>query len=42
MFRINIELPSNASAEKTLARAKIIRNQVLESGLVEIEKIIGL
>ena len=38
MFRINIELPSNASAEKTLERAKIIRNQVLESGLVEVEK----
>jgi multidrug efflux pump subunit AcrB len=38
MFRINIELPSNASAEKTLKRAKVIRNQVLESGLIEVEK----
>ena len=38
MFRINIELPSNASAEQTLERAKIIRNQVLESGLIEVEK----
>jgi len=38
MFRINIELPSNASAEKTLERAKVIRNQVLESGLIEVEK----
>ena len=38
MFRIHIELPSNASAEQTLERAKIIRNQVLESGLIEVEK----
>ena len=38
MFRINIELPSNAAAEKTLKRAKVIRNQVLESGLIEVEK----
>ena len=38
MFRINIELPSNASAEKTLERAKLIRNQVLQSGLIEVEK----
>lgn len=38
MFRINIELPSNASAEQTLERAKIIRNQVIESGLIEVEK----
>ena len=38
MFRINIELPSNASSEQTLARAKLIREQVLNSGLIEIEK----
>ena len=38
MFRINIELPSNASAEKTLERAKVIRDQVLQSGLIEVEK----
>ena len=38
MFRINIELPSNASSEQTLGRAKLIREQVLNSGLIEIEK----
>jgi multidrug efflux pump subunit AcrB len=38
MFRINIELPSNASSEQTLERAMLVRQQVLNSGLIEIEK----
>ena len=38
MFRINIELPSNASSEQTLERAILVRQQVLNSGLIEIEK----
>ena len=38
MFRINIELPSNASTEQTLEKAKLVRQQVLNSGLIDIEK----
>jgi multidrug efflux pump subunit AcrB len=38
MFKINIELPSNSSTLKTLERAKEIREQVIESNLIEIKK----
>ena len=38
MFRVNIELPSNASSSKTLERVKLLRQQILDSELVEIEK----
>jgi multidrug efflux pump subunit AcrB len=38
MFKINIELPSNSSTLKTLERAKEIREQVIDSNLIEIKK----
>lgn len=38
MFRVNIELPSNASASQTLEKSKLIRQQLIDSNLIEIEK----
>jgi multidrug efflux pump subunit AcrB len=38
MFRVNIELPANASSQLTLERVKSIREEILNSGLIEIEK----
>jgi multidrug efflux pump subunit AcrB len=38
MFRVNIELPSNASSQKTMQRVKEIREDIFKSGLISIEK----
>ena len=38
MFRIHIELPTNSSSIKTMERSKLIRQQVIDSNLIEIEK----
>ena len=38
MFRVNIQLPNNASSQLTLERVKSIREEILDSGLIEIEK----
>ena len=38
MFRVNIELPSNASSLTTMERAKAIREDILKSDLISIEK----
>ncbi|MFL2690120.1 MAG: efflux RND transporter permease subunit [Gammaproteobacteria bacterium] len=38
MFRVNIELPQNSSTLKTLEKATEIRNQIIESDLIQIEK----
>ena len=38
MFRVHIDLPENSSSIKTAEKAKIIRQQIIESGLIEIEK----
>ena len=38
MFRVNIELPSNASSQTTMERVKEIREDILKSGLISIEK----
>ena len=38
MFRVNIELPANASSQLTLDRVKSVRKEILNSGLIEIEK----
>ena len=38
MFRVHIELPTNSSSIKTMERSKLIRQQVIDSNLVEIEK----
>ena len=38
MFRVNIELPANASSQLTLERVKSIREEILNSGLIQIEK----
>ena len=38
MFRVNIELPSNASSLTTMERVKEIREDILKSGLISIEK----
>ena len=38
MFRVHIELPTNSSSIKTMERSKLIRQQVIESNLIEIEK----
>ena len=38
MFRVNIELPSNASSSQTLEKSKLIRQQLIDSNLIEIEK----
>ena len=38
MFRVNIELPSNASSQKTMERVKEIREDIFKSGLISIEK----
>ena len=38
MFRVNIELPSNASALTTMNRVIEIREDILKSGLVSVEK----
>ena len=37
MFRIHIELPTNSSSIKTMERSKLIRQQVINSNLIEIE-----
>jgi len=38
MFRVNIELPSNASALTTMNRVIEIREDILKSGLISVEK----
>ena len=38
MFRIHIELPTNSSSTKTLERAQEIRQQVIDSNLIELDK----
>jgi len=38
MFRVHIDLPENSSSIKTAEKAKIIRQQIIESDLIEIEK----
>jgi multidrug efflux pump subunit AcrB len=38
MFRVNIELPANASSQLTLDRVKSVRKEIINSGLIEIEK----
>ena len=38
MFRIHIELPTNSSSIKTMERSKLVRQQVIDSNLIEIEK----
>ena len=38
MFRVHIELPTNSSSVKTMERSKLIRQQVIDSNLIEIEK----
>tara|TARA_B100001113_G_scaffold351319_1_gene350159 strand:- start:4196 stop:7258 length:3063 start_codon:yes stop_codon:yes gene_type:complete len=38
MFRIHVELPTNSSAIKTMERSKLIRQEVIDSNLIEIEK----
>ena len=38
MFRIHIELPTNSSSTKTLERAQKIRQQVIDSNLIELDK----
>jgi len=38
MFRVNIELPSNASSLTTMERVKEIREDILKSDLISIEK----
>ena len=38
MFRIHIELPTNSSSIKTMERSKLIRQQIIDSNLIEIEK----
>ena len=38
MFRVNIELPSNASSLTTMERVKKIREDILKSDLISIEK----
>ena len=37
MFRIHIELPTNSSSIKTMERSKLVRQQVIDSNLIEIE-----
>ena len=37
MFRVHIDLPENSSSIKTAEKAKLIREQILESNLIEIE-----
>ena len=36
MFRVNIELPSNASASQTLEKSKLIRQQLIDSNLIAV------
>ena len=38
MFRIHIELPTNSSSTKTLEKVQEIRNQVIDSNLIELDK----
>ena len=38
MFRVHIDLPENSSSIKTAEKAKLIREQILQSDLIEIEK----
>ena len=38
MFRVHIDLPENSSSIKTAEKAKIIRQQIIESDLIEIDK----
>ena len=37
MFRIHIELPTNSSSTKTLEKVQEIRNQVIDSNLIELD-----
>ena len=38
MFRIHVELPTNSSSMKTLEKVQEIRNQVIDSNLIELDK----
>ena len=38
MFRIHIELPTNSSSTKTLERVREIRQQVIDSNLIELDR----
>ena len=38
MFRVHIDLPENSSSIKTAEKAKLIREQILQSELIDIEK----
>ena len=38
MFRVHIDLPENSSSIKTAEKAKLIREQILQSVLIDIEK----
>ena len=38
MFRVHIDLPENSSSIKTAEKARLIREQILQSDLIEIEK----
>jgi len=38
MFRIHIELPTNSSSTKTLERVQEIRQQVIDSNLIELDR----
>ena len=38
MFRVHIDLPENSSSIKTAEKAKLIREQILQSDLIDIEK----
>tara|TARA_Y100000992_G_scaffold301089_1_gene271150 strand:+ start:1038 stop:4100 length:3063 start_codon:yes stop_codon:yes gene_type:complete len=38
MFRVHIDLPENSTSIKTAEKAKLIRRQIIESNLIEIEK----
>ena len=38
MFRVNIELPQNSSTLKSQKKAEIVRQQIIESGLIDIRQ----
>ena len=38
MFRIHLELPTNSSSTKTLERVKLLRQQVIDSNLIELDR----
>ena len=38
MFRIHLELPTNSSSIKTLERVKLLRQQVIDSNLIELDR----